>query len=109
MMLDLALMHYGFCVKLAASGAEAVELYREHHQSIAVVLLDVQLSGMDGPATLAAIQTINPAVQCCFMSGHTGKYSAMDLLAMGAAHVLPKPFVSLSLLSRLLGEMAGAR
>ena len=105
-MLDSTLRHYGFVVWLATSGREAVELYREHHRSIALVLLDVQMPGMDGPATLAAIQAINPEVQCCFMSGHTGKYSAAELLNMGAAHVVPKPFVSLSLLARLLGDMA---
>ena len=104
-MLDLALRSYGFVVRLAATGREAVELYREHHQSIALVLLDVQMPGMDGPATLAAIQTINPEVQCCFMSGHTGKYSITELLDMGAIHVVPKPFVSLNLLARLLWDM----
>jgi CheY-like chemotaxis protein len=104
-MLQLALRHFGFIVRLAATGKEAVELYREHQQSIALVLLDVQMSGLDGPATLAAIQTINPDIQCCFMSGHTGKYSITELLDMGATHVLPKPFVSLSLLARLLWGM----
>jgi hypothetical protein len=57
----------------------------------------------------AAVQTINPEVQCCFMSGHTGKYSGEELLDMGAAHVLPKPFVSLSLLIRMLWDMVDAR
>ena len=104
-MLDSTLRHYGFVVWLATSGKEAVELYREHCQSIALVLLDVQMPGMDGPATLAAIRAINPEVQCCFMSGHTGKYSASELLDMGAVHVIPKPFASFSLLARLLGDM----
>jgi CheY-like chemotaxis protein len=108
-MLDVALRLHGFVVRLAASGGEAVEHYREHHPNIALVLLDVQMLGMDGPATLAAIQKINPEVQCCFMSGHTGKYSARELLDMGAAHVLPKPFVSVSLLIRLLWDMVDAR
>jgi two-component system, OmpR family, response regulator len=104
-MLDLALRHWGFEVRLATSGAKAVELYREHHQGIALVLLDVQMPEMDGPATLAAIRAINPEVRCCFMSGHTGKYSARELLDLGATHVLPKPFVSLSHLIQLLREM----
>jgi CheY-like chemotaxis protein len=104
-MLDLALRHYGFAVRLASSSQEAVELYERHHRGIAVVLLDVQMDGLDGPATLAALKKIDPDVRCCFMSGHTGKYSTEELLRMGGSHVLPKPFVSLSLLSRLLWDV----
>ena len=54
-MLDVALTHYGFQVRLAATGTEAVEVYRANRQTIALVLLDVQMPGMDGPATLAAL------------------------------------------------------
>lgn len=106
-MLDVALRHYGFAVHLAASGQEAVERYRRHHPTIALALLDVQMPGLDGPGTLAALKEINPDLRCCFMSGHTGKYTDEDLLRLGAAHVLPKPFVSLSLFTRLLWDLVG--
>jgi CheY-like chemotaxis protein len=104
-MLDVALRHYGFAVRLAASGQAAVELYRQHHESIALALLDVQMPGLDGPSTLAALKRLNPGLRCCFMSGHTGKYGVEELLDMGAAHVFMKPFVSLSLVTRLLWDM----
>ena len=107
-MLDVVLQEYGFDVRVAATGLEALEIYREHQQSIALVLLDVQMPDMDGPATLAAIQTINPNVRSCFMSGHPGKYSTEELLDMGAAHVIAKPFVSLKLLARLLRDIIGS-
>jgi hypothetical protein len=42
------------------------------------------------------------------MSGHTGKYSTEERLRMGGCHVLPKPFVSLSLLSRLMWDMVAS-
>lgn len=105
MMLDLALRHYGFAVRLAATGQEAVEMYREHHRNIALVLLDVQMPGLDGPGTLTVLKAINPELKCCFMSGHTGRYSTRELLDMGAAHVLMKPFASLSIFTRLLWDM----
>lgn len=106
-MLDMALRHYGFAVRLASSGHEAVEVYQRHRETITLVLMDVQMPDFDGPATLAVLNRINPAVRCCFMSGHTGKYTEKELLSMGAAHVLMKPFPSLSLLTRLLWDMAG--
>jgi CheY-like chemotaxis protein len=108
-MLALALQHNGFVVRLATTGRQAVEIYRQHYKSIALVLMDVQMPGIDGPATLTAIQTINPDVRCCFMSGHTGNYAAQELLDLGAVRVLPKPFASLGLLTRLLWDMVGAR
>src|ERR1019366_4238123 len=104
-MLEVALRHYGFAVKPAATGHAAVEVYRGQHKDIALVLLDVQMPGMDGPATLTALQKINPELKCCFMSASTGKYSTEELHNMGAAHVMTKPFVSLSLLTRLLWDM----
>jgi CheY-like chemotaxis protein len=104
-MLDTSLRHYGFTVRMAAGGWEAVELFREHHEAIDVVLLDVQMPGVDGACTLATLQIINPQVRCCFMSGHTGRYSAEELRAMGAWHVVPKPFVSLSLLAQTLWDI----
>jgi CheY-like chemotaxis protein len=101
-LLEMVLVQYGFGVRLAGTGTEAVELYEQHRDSIAAVLLDVQMDGLDGPGTLAALQAINPRVRCCFMSGHTRKYTSGQLLAMGAAHVLPKPFSSLNELARTL-------
>lgn len=64
------------------------------------------MPGLDGPATLAALKAINPCLRCCFMSGGTGRYAPEDLLLLGAAHVIMKPFVSLSLLCRLLWDVA---
>ena len=82
----------GFRVWLAGEGEEAIEIYKAHHDSIAVVLMDVCMPRMDGPATLAALRNIDARVQCCFMSGGAGDYSGEELLARGASHLLGKPF-----------------
>ena len=105
-MLDMALRRFGFMVLLAATGTDAVELYRRHRDRIAVVLLDVLMPPPDGPQTLAALREINPRVRCCFMSGSTGDYSAEELLARGAVHILGKPFHSLANLASVLREVA---
>jgi two-component system chemotaxis response regulator CheY len=90
--LVLLLSNHGLLVRQAASGAEAVELYRMHTSSTGVVLLDVGMQGMDGPQTLSALQQIDPRVRCCFMTGGAGKYDESDLVAMGAVCVFHKPF-----------------
>ncbi|QEL16634.1 response regulator [Limnoglobus roseus] len=105
-MLDFALRSHAFTVRRAAGGAEALAAYRAHRGTVAVVLLDVLMPEMDGPQTLAAIREVNPAVRAVFMSGHTGRYSAADLLSLGASHVFQKPFSSLDQVIRVLGEVA---
>jgi two-component system, OmpR family, response regulator len=105
--LSLALSHGGLDARLAASGPEAVAVYREHGRAIGLVLLDVQMpGGLDGPGTLAALREIDPGVRCVFMSGYAGLYPAQDLLALGALAFLPKPFTDLPALCRTLRELA---
>ena len=92
LMLRLGLERHGFRVRLAADGAAAIDLYREHAPSIAIVLLDVCMPGLDGPQTLAALRRMNADVVACFMSGNTGSYEPDELLRRGARHVFAKPF-----------------
>jgi len=104
-MLDVALKFYSFTVRKAALGETAVQIYTKHAESVAVVLLDVQMPGMDGPKTLAALREINPEIGCVFMSGHLGRYTTEELLALGRVQVLAKPF-SLENLAKTIREMA---
>jgi DNA-binding response OmpR family regulator len=91
-LLDLSLRRHGFAVLLASIGQEGLEIYQRCREKISVVLLDVQMPGLDGPKTLAALRVINPDLRCCFMSGDTGKYTEGELRQCGAAHVFRKPF-----------------
>jgi two-component system cell cycle sensor histidine kinase/response regulator CckA len=91
-MLALGLRQYGFAVRLAARGHEAIEIYRREKETISVVLMDVQMPDLDGPWTFIALRQINPQVRVCFMSGNTGDYDTPVLMEMGAFCVLQKPF-----------------
>ena len=105
----LLLRSHGLAAREAAGGAEAVALYREHHGSIGVVLLDVMMPGLDGPGTLALLREIDPAVRCCFQTGGSGGYSADELLALGALKVFPKPAPSYAEMARTLEGFIEAR
>jgi CheY-like chemotaxis protein len=78
----------------ASDGNEAAAIFREYHAMIGLVLLDVQLPGLDGPATLAVLRATDPAVKVCFMSADTGRYTKDDLLTLGAVGFLEKPITS---------------
>jgi CheY-like chemotaxis protein len=105
-MLEVALKYHGFAVRRAADGETAVRLYRQHRGTVDVVLLDVQMPGLDGPHTLAALQEVNREVRCVFMSGDTGRYTGEELLALGALGVVRKPFRSLYEFVRVLRAAA---
>jgi CheY-like chemotaxis protein len=89
-LLTLALRGFGYSVHLASSGMQAVGIFRR--EAIDIVLMDVQMPDMDGPETLTALRTIDPSVVCCFMTGHPGDYTTEELLRLGSAGVLEKPF-----------------
>ena len=102
---QLGLERNGFEVWLATNGREAVHLYRKHREHIAVVLLDVRMPGLDGPATLDVLRSLNPGVLVCFMSGDTGDYEQEQLRQRGAVHVIVKPF-HLDQLAKVLRRLA---
>jgi CheY-like chemotaxis protein len=91
-LLQVALEQQGFQIWLAADGYEALQLYQKHRLHVALVLLDVRMPGLDGPQTLAALQILDPALACCFMTGFAGDYSYTNLLERGALRVFAKPF-----------------
>src|SRR5262245_58616178 len=91
-LLQVALKRQGFQVWLAADGSEAVSVYQLYRTRINVVLLDVRMPVLDGPACLSALREIDPRVRCCFMTGQAGQYTERELAERGAAAVFPKPF-----------------
>jgi CheY-like chemotaxis protein len=67
---------------------------------------------MDGPRTLAALQQVNPNVQCCFMTGNPLPHTEEDLLLLGAVRVFRKPFTFTELIdtfNRIASRSTGGR
>jgi DNA-binding NtrC family response regulator len=101
-LLQLALSSSGFQVHLTGSGSDALRVYQSKGKSIDLVLMDVRMQGMDGPATFSAIRKLNDQARCCFMTGDTSADREQELLDMGGLHVFRKPFSSLAELVRTL-------
>lgn len=91
LVLERALAADGFRVWAAEDGLEALTLYQKHRAEIDLVVLDVNMPGLDGPQTLEALRRADPEVRCCFMSGGSGCYSLRALRQMGAACFFAKP------------------
>ncbi len=81
----------GLQVALCADGEMAVETARRTGAQL--VLLDVLMPGMDGPAALSALRA-DPdtrALPVLFVTALDGADDRAALLALGAAGIIPKP------------------
>jgi len=79
----------GFRTLTTASGAESLDLYREHHPD--VVFLDIWLPDKDGLEVLQAILEMDPDALVVMMSGHGTSSTAVKSIKMGAQDYLEKP------------------
>ncbi len=91
----------GLAVKTCSSGAEAVAEAADFAPDL--ILLDVMMPGMDGPATLQALRQI-PAVSrtpIAFMTAKTEASEIAELKQLGAFAVIAKPFDPMRLAAQL--------
>jgi two-component system cell cycle sensor histidine kinase/response regulator CckA len=82
----------GFRVLLAEDGLQAIEMYRQHQNEIALVILDLLMPKMDGGMTYLELKKINPQVRAFFCTGHATEKVIAPLLEEENLRVLPKPF-----------------
>ena len=89
----LTLEAFGYHVMLATHGAEAVSLYSEYADTIAMVITDLMMPVMDGLAVIHALAQTNPNVTVLAVSGSDVSTGATLVEAgIGAIPVLAKPF-----------------
>ena len=92
---------YGYRVLTAADGTEAVATYAERRNEIAVVLTDMLMPFMDGPATIRALLKMDPNVKIIAASGLTAGQRAGEASLEGVKMFLNKPYTAEKLLKAL--------
>ncbi|HEX6625463.1 MAG TPA: response regulator, partial [Pyrinomonadaceae bacterium] len=92
---------FNYRVLVASDGTEAVALYAQHREEVAVVLTDMMMPYMDGPATIRALQKMNPRVRVIAASGLSVGDKAAEAAAVGAHAFLAKPYTAEKLLKAL--------
>ena len=95
------LEHFGYRVLQAINGVEAVQLYNSRRDEIAVVITDMAMPVMDGPATITVLQAANPKIKIIGSSGLDMKGAEAVAFRLGCGHFVPKPFTAESLLQAL--------
>ncbi len=99
------LVRFGYRVVEAANGAEAVALYVQHQQDVALVLTDVSMPIMDGVALITALRSVNPQVRIVVSSGLPFSGGVARAVEFGVRHFIPKPYTADKLLGIIHQEL----
>jgi CheY-like chemotaxis protein len=82
----------GFSVLTAPDGREAVDVFREHADEIACVLLDLTMPHMDGEEASREMRRLRPGATVILCSGYDEQDATQRFSGKGLAGFLQKPF-----------------
>lgn len=97
----------GFGVLIAVDGREALDIYRERREEIALVLLDLTMPDLDGEEAFRELRRIDPQVCVVMSSGYTESEIAPRFAGKRLSGFLQKPY-TLDALSQCLRGALGA-
>ena len=90
----------GYRVLDARTPTEACQLFAEHREAIALLLTDVVMPEMNGPALAQRLVALQPELRVLFVSGYTEELPVLD--APGTkSRFLAKPFTAATLLAAI--------
>lgn len=108
-MIKRTLERFGYKVLPASNGAEAVSLYARAPESFALVLTDMSMPIMDGPATIGALKTINPDLVVVGSSGLDAEGHVARAANAGVKYFISKPYSAEAILKVVAEAVAESR
>lgn len=93
------LVAYGYRVIAAMDGAEAIARYARQGEEIALVVTDMAMPIMDGPATIQVLRRMNPNVRIVATTGLSRHATLARVHDEGISGILSKPYTALQLLA----------
>ncbi|HEY5672386.1 MAG TPA: ABC transporter substrate-binding protein [Malonomonas sp.] len=91
-MLAETLTQLGYSVTTCKNGKEALARYRDSQKIYDLVILDMIMPELNGRDTFLALRQINPDVQVILSSGFSNEGDIQNLLDLGVAAFIGKPF-----------------
>jgi len=85
------LSNLGYTVHAVRGGKQAVEYYREHHNEIALVIIDLIMPEMDGRETFRALKEVDPEVKAILCSGYDRNERVQVVIDEGVLGFVQKP------------------
>jgi CheY-like chemotaxis protein len=100
----LMLEKLGFSVLTAASGKEALNIYRDHKDKIGLVVLDMIMPGMGAGDTYDELQAMDPSIKVLLSSGYGVDQQTSEIMQRGCQGFIQKPF-NMQVLSEKIKEI----
>ncbi len=96
--LQRTLERFGYTVIAAADGAEAVSIYAQRRDEVALVITDMMMPVMDGAETMHELRRVSPLLPIIAMSGMTPDGMLAEATDAGLQRFISKPFATEQLL-----------
>jgi PAS domain S-box-containing protein len=96
-----ALQRYGYSVLVAENGQDAIDLYREVHERLSAVVLDMTMPVMGGEEALRHLKDIDASVPVILSSGFNEVEAIRRFTGKGLAGFIQKPYTARSLAAKL--------
>jgi CheY-like chemotaxis protein len=96
-----ALGRYGYTVRTARDGAEAVEILARELGRTDLVLLDLTMPVMAGEEALMNMRAIAPHIKVLLSSGFNEVESVRRFIGKGLAGFIQKPYAAMDLARRI--------
>jgi|GEM_PF-1018419 CheY-like chemotaxis protein len=90
-MVKRVLEHYGYKVKLASNGQEALPIFELENKHIDLVFMDMTMPKLNGLETFAAMRKIDPGIPIIMTSGYSEVNLAEKWPELGMNGFLRKP------------------
>jgi CheY-like chemotaxis protein len=92
---------FGYRVITANDGTEAIAQYTQHQDEIVLVLLDMMMPVLDGPATIHALARLDPQIKIIAASGLTSEEEMIQINSPNVLAFIPKPYTAEQMLNTI--------
>ena len=108
-LIKISLTGNGFTVIDVPSPAEALAVSRTHSAPLHLLLTDIIMPGMDGPALARQMQKERPDIKVLYMSGYATNFIMHDGVVDPGTNFIEKPFQPRALLAKVREVLDGNR
>jgi CheY-like chemotaxis protein len=91
----------GYNVRIARDGDEALRICAQQAGKVELVLTDIAMPGMSGPAMVDTLLHLNQSLRVLYMSGHAGEVVADERGLAPGIPFIQKPFTPVGLIGKI--------